>query len=317
MTSANSGRHYCFAQIHIDAARNSTDDFNPFHEPRRCSLIQGNPYPGPIVLGFELEQLLEHELDLYRDAHHETDAITSRQLHYSNYQLTFADALSPGESFSVDIKPTLRRDDPPSLANRVLIRKDTGIVVTGHKRETTEPLYLPDWTAGRVSNLREIDDRSFIAGPGYFLKRKFLNTGNAKNFLAGSLCDQAYYFDELDDRVRFPEMFPVALLSCALLEKAMKERHDFMRDPMVYMSHRVSVDRRLARVLRSNDVLHMLVDGPFQSTSDTETSTRARVDKVTFRCLGVVRDERILYRAEVDMAPLAAIVNARSSTLGE
>jgi hypothetical protein len=219
--STNLRTRYCFAQIHIDAARNSTDDFNPFHEPRRCGLIKANPYAGPIVLGFELEQLLEHELDLYRDAHQEADALASHELHYSNYQLTFANALLPGESFSVDNKPTLRHDDPPSLANRVLIRKDTGIVVTGHKRETNEPLYLSDWTAGDIGNLRDIDDRSFIAGPGYFLKRKFLNTGNAKNFLAGSLCDQAYYFDELDDRVRFPEMFPVALLSCALLEKAM------------------------------------------------------------------------------------------------
>jgi hypothetical protein len=90
-----------------------------------------------------------------------------------------------------------------------------------------------------------------------------------------------------------------------------------MRNPMVYMSHRISVDRRLAAVLRSNDVLHMLVDGPFASASDSDTSTRTGVDKVTFRCFGLVRDERVLYRAEVDMAPLAAIVNARSSTRSE
>ncbi len=309
-------KSYCFAQIHIDAARNSTDDFNPFHEPRRCGLIRANPYPGPIVLGFELEQLLEHELDLYRDAHREHDAITSSELHYSNYQLTFADALNPGDRFSVDIKPTLRRDDPPSLANRVLVRKDAGIVVTGHKRETSEPLYLPDWNSNGIPDLRHEEDRSFIAGTPYFLKRKFLNTGNAKNFLAGSLCDQAYYFDEIEDRVRFPELFPVALLSCALLEKAMKAHHDFMRDPMVYMSHRISVDRHLARSLRSNDVLHMLVTGPFDSRSGDETSLDSGLDKVTFRCFGLVKDERVLYRAEVDMAPLAAIVNARGAARG-
>ena len=308
-----SAKTYCFAQIHIDAARNSTDDFNPFHEPRRCSRIQANPYPGPIVLGFELEQLLEHELDLYRDAHREKSTIASCELHYSNYQLTFADALVPGERFGVDIKPTLQRDDPPSLGNRVIIRKDTGIVVTGHKRETAEPLYLSDWNPAGMSRLREQEDRSFVGGSAYFLKRKFLNTGNAKNFLAGSLCDQSYYFDELDDRVRFPEMFPVALLSCALLEKAMQERHDFMRDPMVYMSHRVSVDRRLVNALRSNDVLHMLVEGPFDSRSGDAASLQAGLDKVTFRCFGLVKDERVLYRAEVDMAPLAVIVTARGS----
>jgi hypothetical protein len=39
-----------------------------------------------------------------------------------------------------------------------------------------------------------------------------MSTGHGKNFLAGSLVDQHYYFDELEERVQFPAMFPAALL---------------------------------------------------------------------------------------------------------
>ena len=212
---------YCFRQIHIDAARNSTDDFNPFHEPRKCARILGNPYPGPIVLGFQLEQLVEHAIDLHRDAHGENAFIAEHGLHYSNYQLTFANALFPDETFDVDIRPTLARTDPPSLANRVVVRKDAGMVLIGHKRETAHPLFLADRSFDGIGDLRRAEDRAWLRGTPWFVKRKYMNTGNAKNFAAGSLCDQGYYFDELENRVRFPEMFATSLLSCALLEKAM------------------------------------------------------------------------------------------------
>ena len=136
----------------------------------------------------------------------------------------------------------------------------------------------------------------------------------------GTLADGAYQafslaymrdvVRELENRVRFPEMFAVALASCALLEKAMSEGHDFMADPMVYMSHRISVDRPTARGLRSNDVLHMLVEGPHALAAESALGKSA-VAKVGFHCFGLVADGRVLYRAEVDMAPLAAIVAAR------
>ena len=41
MASMAPDKTFCFRQIHVDAARNSTDDFNPFHEPRRCRDIRG------------------------------------------------------------------------------------------------------------------------------------------------------------------------------------------------------------------------------------------------------------------------------------
>lgn len=304
---------YCFRQIHIDAARNSTDDFNPFHEPRKCARIRGNPYPGPIVLGFQLEQLVEHTIDLSRDAHGENAFIVDHGLHYSNYQLTFANALFPDEAFDVEIKPTLVRNDPPSLANRVVVRKDAGMVLIGHKRETGQPLFLAEQRFDGIADLRRAEDRARLPGTPWFVKRKYMNTGNAKNFAAGSLCDQGYYFDELEDRVRFPEMFAASLLSCALLEKAMREGHDFMTDPMVYMGHDISVDRRVAAAVRSNDVLHILVEGPYDGAAASGLG-KAAVPGVIFRCFGFIDGTRSLFRAEVRMAPLAAITQALPRT---
>jgi hypothetical protein len=304
---------HCFRQIHVDAARNSTDDFNPFHEPRKCRRIRGNPYPGAIVLGFQLEQLLEHALDLHRDEHGEREFIARHALHYGNYELTFANALLPDEPFWIEIKPTLARTDPPALANRVVIRKDAGMVMIGHKRETQRPLFLAGHAFDALPDLRRAEDRAFLPGTGWFLKRKFMNTGNAKNFAAGSLCDQGYYFDELEERVNFPDMFPVSLLSCALLEKAMQERHDFMADPMVYLSHRISVDRRLARSVRSNDVLHVLVEGPHAAGGEKGMG-QSGVTRRAFNCIGVMRGAQILYRAEVQMAPLHSIVTGHAPT---
>jgi len=308
MASEASDKSFCFRQVHIDAARNSTDDFNPFHEPRKCRRIRDNPYPGAIVLGFQLELLIEHEIDLHRDIHGEGEFIAQHKLHYSNYQFTFASALLPDEPFWLDLKPTLVKTAPPALSNRVVIRKEKAIVMIGYKRETAEPLVLAERSLGSLPDLRQAEDRAFLPGTTYFLKRKFMNTGNAKNFAAGSLCDQGYYFDELEDRINFPDMFPASLLSCALLEKAMNEHHDFMTNPVVYMAHNISVNRRLARSLRSNDALDVLVEGPEIIEAETGLG-RSGVKKLLFNCFGLVQGQQILYRAEVLMAPLHSILN--------
>jgi len=49
---------FSFSQLHIDVARNAIGDFNPFHDPVKWHRIQGNPFGGPIVMGFQLEMLL-------------------------------------------------------------------------------------------------------------------------------------------------------------------------------------------------------------------------------------------------------------------
>jgi hypothetical protein len=345
-----SSMRLAFQQIHIDAARNATDDFNPFHDPRKARLVRGNPFAGTIVLGFQLEGLIEHAIDLHRDAHAERATLEREGLHFSNYQLTFASVLAPGQRFGIEIKPTIVAADRSSLSNRVVIRAEDrvapptqgvapptpgvapptpgvapptpgvapptpgvapptpgGMVLIGYKRETREPLVAADRDPPALPALRLLPDRSFVPGTACFLKRKFLNTGNAKNFLAGSLCDQGYYFDEIAERVNFPDLFPASLLSCALLEKAQQEGHDFLVDPMVYMAHTIAIDRRIARRLRSNDVLHMLVEGPETVEGDKGLRTSG-VRKLRFRCFGLVGHEEMLYRAEVLMAPLASIL---------
>ena len=92
---------------------------------------------------------------------------------------------------------------------------------------------------------------------------------NAKNFLSGALVEQSDYIDELDERINFPETFPCALLSSALLERAWQQGHDFEREPMVYKSHSFSVDRKCLKEASSNDVLHLL-----SRHADPEAKTR-------------------------------------------
>ena len=135
---------FCFQQIHIDAARNSTDDFNPFHDPHKYRDIKDNPYKGTIVLGFQLECLIEYLVNLHRDEQGELNFIEEHDLCFSNYQLTFANALLPGEPFKVEIKPSIIKLNPPSLSNRIIVRKSDSMVIIGHRRETAEPLFVPN-----------------------------------------------------------------------------------------------------------------------------------------------------------------------------
>ena len=64
-----------FQQIHIEVARNATDDFNPFHDKHRWHNVADNPFGGPIALGFQLECLIEQHMRLYRKQHGEDELI--------------------------------------------------------------------------------------------------------------------------------------------------------------------------------------------------------------------------------------------------
>ena len=296
-----------FQQIHIDVARNSTDDFNPFHDPHRYDRVPGNPYAAPIVLGFQLECLCA---DLVEQARAGEGGTAADDPPFRSFQFNFAGALLRGEDFTAEVKPTVRRGSPPAPSNRVVIRKAGRPILLGQVRDTDASL-LPEMPLPEdLPDLRRVTDRSFVPGTPYFLKRKWLTTANAKNFLTGSLIDQADYFDELDDKIRFPELFPCALASCALLEKAWSEGHDFMADPMVYVAHVISVDRALADALRSNDMLHMLVRGPTHPQAPKGRSgSELRLDR--YHCFGYLAGERLLYRAQFDLAPLRAVVAAQ------
>ena len=133
-----------------------------------------------------------------------------------------------------------------------------------------------------------------------------MNTGNAKNFLSGSLVDQADYFDELNDKVCFPETFPTALISCALLERALKEQQNFFRAPMVYTIHEISIDRERIARLRSNDVLHILVSPPAVSERSKGLG-KADVKQQVFQCRGLTHGHDWLFCANIYMAYLSEI----------
>jgi hypothetical protein len=286
-----------FKQIHIEVARNATDDFNIFHDKNKWQGIQNNPFGGPIALGFQLESLIENQMRLYRDAHNEWGIINENKLRFSNYQFTFASAVTCGQHIEVDIKKSrLSPAESPVLSNRVCLKADGKIALLGHKRESQSPLFLPEASFSELGDLYQLPDRSVIPGHKLFLKRKFMNNSNAKNFLTASLSEQVYYFDELNDRVQYPEIFPCGLISCALLEEAIVNNHNFERNPMVYSSHKISVDRLHLDALRSNDRLDILV-----RRSEEALST------LNYECFGLVGGGNLLFRALIALVPLDRI----------
>ena len=308
MTERPNNNNFLFSQIHIEVARNSTDDFNLFHDKNHWPQIVGNPFAGPIVLGFQLECLIEYQLRLFREKAQESAIIDREQLQFSNYQFTFANVVKPEQAVAVDIrKSVLSTADTPTLSNRVAIKTDAGVVLLGYKKETQTPLCLADSDLSWLPDLKLLDDRSFFSDQHYFIKRKYMNVGNAKNFLSGSLAEQSDYFDELNDKFIFPETFPMALVSCALLERAFKQGHDFKKDPMVYTSHKFSVDRALNARLKSNDQLNILVAPPQIMTSGQGLGASGATQQL-YHCYGLLTDNRVLFRAEISLAALTEIL---------
>jgi hypothetical protein len=289
------GTLHSLQPIHIDVARNATDDFNPFHDKNRWHRITDNPFNGPIALGFQLECLIEDQLHKYRIQRHEDAVIESNALRFSNYEFKFVNAVLPCQELNVDIKDSqYKTGDNPTLSNRVCLRADGKLALAGYKRESSGSLCPATIDLIGLGNLHQAEDRGFIENTDLFLKRKYIMTSNAKNFLSGSLVEQSEYIDELDERVNFPEIFPCALLSCALLERAWQQGHDFEREPLVYRSHNISIDREFLQQLRSNDALHLL-----SRHSDPVAKTPV------YDCFGVIGSERLLFSAKIDLMPLA------------
>ena len=95
---------YSFSELHLDVARNSTDDFNLFHDKNKWQQVDKNPFSGPILLGFQLEMLIEGAMRSHRIEHHENSLIVSENLLFSNYQFSFTNAVSPGQQLEVIVK---------------------------------------------------------------------------------------------------------------------------------------------------------------------------------------------------------------------
>ena len=189
----NSDNSFVFSQLHIDLARNSTDDFNLFHDSKNWHKIKQNPFQGPITLGFQLESLMEDKIAEFRHQADEQGLIDQHSLHFSNYQFSFANAIKAGQVIEVEIKPSQFKPLPsPLLSNRIMVKCDGNLSLLGYKKESTEPLFLADTDFSALDELRHQLDRSFLSN-GYFLKRKFITTSNAKNFLCRSLRDQTTF----------------------------------------------------------------------------------------------------------------------------
>ena len=302
---------FVFDQIHIEVARNASDDFNLFHDKHKWLQITHNPFKGPIVLGYQLNTLIEDQMRLYRETHHEVQIISENLLRYSNYQITFVNALKPSTPFYLEIKKTLIKTIPYlTLGNRIAVKSEGKTILLGFKKETQTPLFLQDTKFNNLPNLNLIPDKTFIPDTEFFLKRKILNNGNVKNFLSGSLVEQSNYFDELTHIANYPEIFPCSLASGALLEKAQLENHDFKRNPMVYTSHEISVDREHLKTLKNDDKLFILVKQHPESEANTLNQTNIMLR--TYDCFGLLDNNTVLFRVRMNLVPLDDILKSLS-----
>ena len=298
---------FMFDQIHIEVARNASDDFNLFHDKHKWLQITHNPFKGPIVLGYQLNTLIEYQMRLYREANHEDKVIAENGLRFSNYQITFVNAVRPREPVYLEIKKTLINTIPNlTLGNRIAMKADGKTVLLGFKKETQTPLFLADTKLENLPDLNEIPDLTHVPNTPYFLKRKYLNNGSVKNFLSGSLAEQSDYFDELTHVAHYPEIFPCSLTSGALMEKAQLEHHDFKRNPMVYTSHEISVDRHFVSQLKNNDKLHILVEQLPESNNNTLNHTNIQLR--TYHCYGLLENNDVLFRITMNLVPLEEIL---------
>jgi hypothetical protein len=302
---------YCFEQLHIDVARNTTDDFNPFHDPRRWQRVRGNPFGSTIVLGFQTEFLVSDLVERQRRQAGEDRVVQSAGLHFSNFEFRFAGALRPGERFSVEVRKTIDKTaSDGGLSNRVMVRKQNHEpVLIGTQSETQRPRCSAQIDLSALPPLDQVADRAVIGERRYFLKRKHLTVSNGKNFVLAGLGTQQDYFDELDEFVQFPPVFTAALMSCGLLEKAWREGYDFEADPVVYTSHQISVDRRLQSALCSNDRIHLLVEGPLEVANGGGLGGRADGQQ-RYQVFGIVDGPAVLFRAGVQMAALRSMPGA-------
>lgn len=294
-------RETTYSQLHIDAARYATDDFNPFHDKHRWQRIAGNPFAAPLVLGFQQAAFLEDAVRCHRLAHDESPLLDRHGLIYSNYQLSFAGAVLLGQRVEAEVRGSrLETGGNPQLANRLVLRADGVPVLLGFKRESSAPLLDMATPAGVAETAVSAADRSYLPDGRTFLKRKFVMTGNGKTFLLGAGIEASDYIDEIDNRVEFPEMFPLSFLSCALMERGLDQGHDFMAAPMVYAAHRYSVNRLRMAGVGSNTPLNLLVGAPAVTGEGAEL-------RYLYRCWIVLGDAEVLASAELVLAPLAAI----------
>jgi len=282
---------FVFEQIHLDVARNATDDFNLFHDKNKWQTVRNNPFNGPILLGFQLEAFIIDKITELRS--HENPTPKNTHL-YDNYQFVFAGAIQPGDKFELNINKTRNNETKNSLSNRVYIKNDERLVITGQKKDTDKPLYLRDAEFSTLEELAPLPDKSLVLGGQYFMKKKFIMTSNAKNFLTGCLIEQSDYIDEVENKVNFPSIFPCSFISSALLEKARLEGINFSENPSVYTQHKISINNKEVNQLRSNSPLYILIENkPFQENTQ-------------LNCFGLTHSNNIVFRSIISLAEIGS-----------
>lgn len=78
---------------------------------------------------------------------------------------------------------------------------------------------------------------------------------------------------------------------------------------MVYSYHDIVVDREVARRLRSNDTVNMLVSAERRTIDPTGTALRR--EKQSHLCLGYTGAGERLFSAEIGLVPLSALNELR------
>lgn len=297
-----------FTELHIDAARNATDDFNPFHDRHRWQRIENNPFQGPIALGFQIEQFVEDAIDRHRQEAGDHPRIRDGGLDYSCYDLKFVAAIEAGEPVTVQVRETRVSPNSGELSNRIVVRTRRGPAVIGFKRELKRAPFSVDLSGLDRDTVNRASDRDYVGTSGFFVKRKYLTTSNAKNFLAGSGVDQSRYIDEIVGKIRFSEVFCCSMLSCALLERGIRHGYDFMANPMVYTSHDIVVDRRVRNSLHSNDLIHFLVREALPGTDAGKRTAPEGLSQIMHECVGMTEYADVIFTANIALSPLAEIV---------
>ena len=298
-------------QLHIDVARNATDDFNPFHDLHRWQNIHANPFDGPIALGFQLAGLALDRISQHRDTVGEGNLAWANKLFFSNYQFTFASAVTANSELEVQVRRTSNRIDARGeLSNRVMLKTSGRLALMGMRRDTRRPTLPLRFPSDIPFALEQIEDRTILPGSGYFLKRKYLMTSNGKNFCAGCFIPQHHYFDELADKVYFPPAFVLSLVSCALLERAWSEGHDFEARPYLYTNHTFSFDKRLQRQLKSNDRIHLLVSGAENGTAEDGLGNSG-IPQIQHHCYGILNENQVLFHGRVGLAELEDVLKQK------
>jgi hypothetical protein len=295
------------SQVHIDIARNSTDDFNLFHDKNRWHWLRDNPFEGPISLGFQLGCYIEYQFRLL--ATQDADEVDTEHFRYSAYDFNFASCVRPDDEVGLSVKPGKWSDDngPSVYSRRLVLKANKKPAIIGFKRDGNQMTLALPTGLPPMHMLNDLPDRDLVPGTDYYLKRKYMILGNAKNFLASAGAEQNLFIDEFADKVDFPEMYPLGLISSALLERAAFEDIDLISNPMIYATQKMCIDKKQLAALRSNDAVNILVGPDISEDAKEFGPESSQKKKVIQECVAYCKEDTPLFIAKVSLLPVQSL----------